>query len=114
MNTSDTDLEVIFKELKSALTGIGIMRPGTLNKRYMQCGKKSCRCMIEGKTAWHGPYYQWSLNVAGKTVSLRLSEKQALECEKWIKNHQDFRRLVSLAEGRSIKVTDKLLKNIDK
>ena len=90
------------------------MRPGTLNKRYMQCGKKSCRCMIEGKTAWHGPYYQWSLNVAGKTVSLRLSEKQALECEKWIKNHQDFRRLVSLAEGRSIKVTDKLLKNIDK
>jgi len=58
----------------------------------------------------HGPYYQWSYKVRGKTVSVRLNEAQARLCEEWLQNHRQLRVLVRRMESLSLRETDRLLR----
>jgi hypothetical protein len=44
-----------------------------------------CRCHADPSQP-HGPYYQWTAKVAGKTVTRWLSEHQASRYEQWIGN----------------------------
>jgi len=57
----------------------------------------------------HGPYYQWTYKVRGKTRTVRLSEAQARRCQEWIRNHRELRRLVRRMEQLSLKETDRIL-----
>ena len=59
----------------------------------MPCGKPSCRCM--GKPPrLHGPYYQWSYKLRGKTVSMRLTSEQAKLCQEWLENHRRLKNII--------------------
>ena len=76
----------VYDKLKQALLELDFVRPGSVVKRFMPCGKPSCRCM--GKPPrLHGPYYQWSYKLRGKTVSMRLTSEQAKLCQEWLENH---------------------------
>lgn len=99
-----------YEELKRALQGLGFVRPGSLVRRFMPCGKPSCRCMAD-PTQLHGPYYQWSMKLRGKTVTLRLTEAQARLCEEWVGNHRSLKAIVRKMEAFSLKETDRLLRN---
>jgi hypothetical protein len=57
----------------------------------------------------HGPYYQWSCKIAGKTRTLRLSGQQARLCHQWARNHKRLKRLVRQMEQFSLKETDRAL-----
>lgn len=57
----------------------------------------------------HGPYYQWTYKVAGKTRTLRLSAEQARLCQKWVRNHKRLKRLGRQMEQLSLKETDRAL-----
>ena len=46
---------------------------------------------------------------AGKTKTLRLSEKQAELCREWVQNLKKLRRLVHQMEQLSLKETDQVL-----
>jgi hypothetical protein len=96
-----------FESLKKELQKLGYMRPGSLVRRFMPCGKETCACMLKTKPRLHGPYFQWSYKTGGKTRTVRLSEAQALACSKWIKNHKMMRKLIRQMEKLSLTETDR-------
>ena len=99
--------------LKAELADLGLVRPGSLVERYMPCGKPGCRCMGDPPVL-HGPYYQWTHKVRGKTVTKRLSKAQAERCKDWISNHRQMKTLVRKMEALSLKETDRILRTISK
>lgn len=97
-----------FESLKREVLALGFVRPGSLVRRFMPCGHAACRCMGRPPQL-HGPYFQWTCKVAGKTRTVRLSESQARRCEEWIRNHRKLKRLVRKMERLSLKETDRAL-----
>ena len=102
------EAETKFEALKREILTLGFVRPGSLVRRFMPCGNPSCRCMGRPPRL-HGPYYQWSYKVAGKTRTVRLTEDQARLCQAWARNHKRLRRLVRQMEQLSLKETDRAL-----
>jgi len=98
-----------YDELKQALLELDFVRPGSVVRRFMPCGKPSCRCMGD-PAQWHGPYYQWSHKVRGKTVTLRLTPEQAQLCQQWVANHRRLKEIIRKMESLSLKETDQLLR----
>jgi hypothetical protein len=98
-----------YEALKEGLGRLGYVRPGSLVRRFMPCGKPSCRCMGDPPSL-HGPYYQWTLRIRGKTKTVRLSEQQARLCAEWIANHRKLKDIVRRMETISLKETDRLLR----
>ena len=97
-----------YESLKRQILGLGFARPGSLVRRFMPCGKPSCCCM--GKPPrLHGPYFQWSCKLAGKTRTVRLSREQARLCQPWMRNHRSLRRLLRQMERVSLNETDRAL-----
>jgi hypothetical protein len=105
---SSADAQAQFEALKGEIQKLGFVRPGSLVRRFMPCGNPSCRCMADPPQL-HGPYYQWSQKVGGKTRSIRLSEQQAKLCEQWIRNHKRLKKIVRQMERLSLKETDRVL-----
>jgi len=102
-----------FGKLKAKLANLGLTRPGSLVERHMPCGKPGCRCMGDPPFL-HGPYYQWTHKVQGKTVTKRLSKAQAERCKDWISNHRQMKKLLRRMEALSLKETDRILRTISK
>ena len=55
------------KALLSELKNLGPMLPGTLSKQYNVCGKSVCRCKDPNHPIKHGPYYQLSFTIGGRS-----------------------------------------------
>ena len=105
---SPSDAQARLQALKDQIQKLGFVRPGSLVRRFMPCGNPTCRCMADPPQL-HGPYYQWSIKVGGKTRSLRLSEEQAKMCAGWIADHKRLKALVRQMERLSLKETDRIL-----
>jgi hypothetical protein len=102
-----------FEALKREILALGYVRPGSLVRRFMPCGKPGCRCMADPPQL-HGPYYQWTWKIAGKTRTVRLSDEQARLCAEWLSNHRNLRSIVRKLEQLSLKQTDKALAAISR
>ncbi|EQD80377.1 hypothetical protein B1A_00952 [mine drainage metagenome] len=73
------DLEYLrgkITELSGNLQNTEFILHGTVGKHYMKCGHKGCRCQRD-PSELHGPYYDWTKRVDGKTKTVRLTEDQA-------------------------------------
>lgn len=100
-----------YRELKRRILGLGWARPGSVTRRFMPCGQPTCRCM--GKPPQlHGPYFQWSHKIAGKTVSLRLNEGQASIALEWAENYKLLKKLLRRMEQIALRETDRTLGSI--
>lgn len=95
----------VYEALKAEITRLGLVRPGSLVRRFMPCGRSGCRCMTDPPEL-HGPYYQWTHKLRGKTLTRRLSKAQADRCREWIRNHRELKRLVRRMETLSLRTTD--------
>jgi len=82
-----------YRELAAELATIGLIHSGSVTRRYTHCGTPGCRCHAEPPQP-HGPYYQWTAKVNGKTVTRRLSEGEAELYQEWIANDRRMRRLI--------------------
>ena len=69
-------LEKRHRTLLAELADIGLVLRGTIAPRLMRCGNPTCRCKAHPPQL-HGPYYEWTRKVSGKTVSVRLTQEQA-------------------------------------
>ena len=65
-----------FQELKRGLDQLEYFCKGTVLKRMTKCGKAYCACRSDPKKR-HGPYFELTYKVDGKTVNLRLSPDAA-------------------------------------
>lgn len=83
-----------YRALAAQLAEVGFISPGSLVARTTSCGKPGCRCQADPPRR-HGPYYQWSRAVAGKTLSRRLNEAEAELYRQWIANRRHLEQIVT-------------------
>ena len=96
------------EQLAVELATVGFISPGSVVSRYTSCGKPGCRCLADPPQR-HGPYYQWSRAVAGKTLSRRLTEVEAELYRGWIANRRRIEGLIAKMEQTSAAAVAELL-----
>jgi len=94
------ELRQIAREL-TALARTGKILPGSLQQRHTRCGRPGCACQADPPRP-HGPYWQWTRKVAGKTITRRLSPEQGEHYRPWIENDRRLRELVTRLEAIGI------------
>jgi hypothetical protein len=103
------DYEQRYHELAAQIASIGLIHAGSLTRRYTRCPTPGCKCHADPPQP-HGPYYQWSAKVNGKTVTRRLTETEAQLYEEWIANDRQLRGLIQQMRQIAAKATELKLK----
>lgn len=81
-------------ELFALLSQVGDFRRGALNAVWRKCGKPNCQCAQPGSRG-HGPQWNLTRRVAGKTVNVHLKPGPELEkTRREVAEHQRFADLV--------------------
>lgn len=97
-----------FETLKASLADVGPFRRGTVLRRFVPCGRPGCRCRADPPQL-HGPYYEWTRKVKGKTVSVRVTPQQARLLDQWIANARRLDKIVADMQRVSEHITEPLL-----
>ncbi len=90
--------------ITAELSAVGLALPGTLIKRHVRCGKPRCACHAD-PPALHGPYWQWTRKVAGKTITRLVPDEQT---GYWCTGGNDrrLRELVAELEALTLAIAD--------
>ena len=96
-------------ELSENLQDTGFILYGTVRKHYMKCGHKGCRCHADPPKL-HGPYYDWTRRVEGKTKTIRLTGDQARMIEEWISNMRRVEETLAEMENVSVQAAAEKIK----
>lgn len=89
-----SSLERRRSELFGLLSQVGDFRRGALNVVWRKCGKVNCACAQPGHRG-HGPQYNLTRRVGGKTVNTHLKPGPELEkTQREVAEHQRFLELV--------------------
>lgn len=87
-------LRARYQKHAAELAQVGFMLKGSVGQRYLACGSPGCHCHADPPQL-HGPYWQWTSKVNGKTVSRMLGEEQARRYQEWIANWKRFEKLAA-------------------
>jgi hypothetical protein len=80
--------------LYEELSRVGDFRRGSLNEVWRRCGKRNCACAQPGHRG-HGPQYNLTRSVGGKTVARHLRPGPELEkIRREVAEYERFRELV--------------------
>ena len=99
-----------YTELAGQLGDLGFIAAGSVTRRYTRCASPGCRCNAEPSQP-HGPYWQWTAKLNGKTVTRRLSEDEARLYKEWIANDRRLRALVTKMRHVATQATNLILKD---
>ena len=102
-------LEQRHRELVAQISDVGIIAAGSVTRRYTRCTSVGCRCNADPPTP-HGPYWQWTAKVNGKTVTRRLSAHEAQLYQEWIGNDRRIRSLLAQIRTVDAKAAELILK----
>jgi hypothetical protein len=94
------ELRQIATEL-TRLARTGNVLPGSIQQRHTRCGRTGCACQGDPPRP-HGPYWQWTRKVAGKTVTRRLTTEQSQRYRPWIETDRRIRELLARLEAIGI------------
>ncbi|MGB8380453.1 MAG: DUF6788 family protein, partial [Dermatophilaceae bacterium] len=83
-----------YRELAAQLADVGYIAAGSITHRHTRCANQNCRCHAD-PPQMHGPYWQWTAKVKGKTVTRRLSDTEAALYQEWIANDRRLRTLIT-------------------
>lgn len=75
------------RSLLKTIEQIGPILKGSVSASYTRCGQANCACQ-DDPPKLHGPYWQWSTSVDGKTVSRRLSDQEREIYQEWVNNRK--------------------------
>ena len=81
------------KKIKKQLVQLGPVLPGSLSEQWNVCGKPGCRCKDPDKPQKHGPYYQLSFTVDGKSSSMFVKKEDLKIVRECMKRYIRFRKL---------------------
>lgn len=99
-----------YAELAGQLAEVGFIAAGSITHRYTRCASPGCRCNADPAQP-HGPYYQWTAKVNGKTVTRRLTPNEARLYQEWISNDRKLRALITKMRQVAAKATDLIVKD---
>ena len=91
-----TKEERTFRRIRKTLAEIGPVLPGSLSEQWNVCGTRGCRCKDPEKPVKHGPYYQLSFTVAGKSSTMFIRKEDVAEAKRRIKRYAEFKKLRTL------------------
>ncbi|MEK7412685.1 MAG: DUF6788 family protein [Planctomycetota bacterium] len=98
-----------YRQLAEQIAEIGLIASGSVVRRHTRCSTTGCRCHANPPQL-HGPYYQWTTKVDGKTVTRRLTEQEANLYKNWITNDRHLRALITKMRDVANKATELTLK----
>lgn len=98
-----------FQALRAELATLGFFCKGTVLARRMRCGKATCACQSDPDQK-HGPYFEWSQKVNGKTVSLHLQPKEAVVYQEGTAQWRRLRTLLGRMENLSRRAIERKAK----
>ena len=102
------ELAVAYAQINAEIDSLGYAVPGTISQRYTKCTTRGCRCRAEPPER-HGPYWQYTRNLAGKTVTRRITADQASRYREWIANRRQLEELTSRMDDISRQAIDLIL-----
>jgi hypothetical protein len=77
-------------------------------ERYTLCATPTCRCHSDPQ-APHGPYFQYTRKLAGKTLTRRLNGDEAERYREWIRNCRRLDELLDQMDQISRRAADLIL-----
>jgi len=89
-----------FRQTRQQLLHLEYFLKGTVSKRMMQCGQPTCACRRDASQR-HGPYFEWTYKVKGKTVSVKLSPSAAPLYQAATKQHRQLKAVLARLERLS-------------
>ena len=98
-------------KLKKEISSIDYILRGTINKKYLKCGKKQCICH-QDPNKLHGPYYLFTKKVKGKTVSKLYSKEKAFFLNVYLKKYNDVIKIIRKISELSEQAIQILVKQI--
>ena len=97
-----------YRELAERVADLGFISAGSITRRYTKCATATCRCRADPPQP-HGPYWQWTAKVDGKTITRRLSPREAEHYQQWIDNDRELRSLITQMRDVAAKATQLIL-----
>lgn len=88
-----TKAERKVEQLKKKLVQLGPMLPGSISEQWNVCGTPDCQCKDPDKPVRHGPYYQLSFTVGGKSSTMFIKKEDLPEARRRVKRYQQFKEL---------------------
>lgn len=98
-------LERLYDGFKQSLIEVGFILPGSVVERFMPCGKPTCRCAADPGQR-HGPYYEWTRKLRGKTATVRLTAVQARLYQDWIENRRKLKKILARMHAVSVRAAE--------
>jgi len=83
------------EKLEEALAHIGPMLPGGITEQWNVCGKPRCKCKDPDNPKKHGPYFQLSFTVGGKSSSMFLRREELAAARRCVRNYARFKALTA-------------------
>ena len=88
------------ERIKARIMKLGPVLPGSLSKQWNVCGSPGCKCKDPKHPRRHGPYYQLSYTLRGKSSSLFVKPGDVPEARRRIRRYEQFKKLCgALAEA---------------
>jgi len=81
------------EQLRKKLAELGPMLPGSISEQWNVCGTPGCRCKDAKNPEKHGPYYQLSFTVGGKSSTMFIKKEDLPEVRRRLKRYQQFKAL---------------------
>ncbi|MGH3838759.1 MAG: DUF6788 family protein [Pseudonocardiaceae bacterium] len=101
-------LQARYRDLQDQIRTLGFIAPGSVIERYTVCGSPGCRCHTD-PPARHGPYYQYTRKLTGKTLTRRLDPEQAQTYREWITNRRHLDELLAEMDQLSRQAAELLI-----
>ncbi len=98
-----------YQTLQAQLAEGGFISSGSIVSRHTSCGRPGCRCQADPPQL-HGPYWQWTRKVAGKTITRRLDQTEADHYREWIANGRRLARIITQMEKISANASELVLR----
>jgi len=89
-----------FRQARQELRHLDFFLKGTVLKRMMKCGHPQCACHRDPSQR-HGPYFEWTYKVKGKTVNVKLSPQAAPLYQAATKQHRKLKVVLARMERLS-------------
>ena len=81
--------------IRKRLLELGPILPGSISEQWNVCGTPGCRCKNPQKPVKHGPYYQLSFTIGGKSSTMFIKKDDVPEARRRIQRYQRFKSLTT-------------------
>lgn len=95
------------EQLKERMARLGPLHPGSISQQFNVCGKAHCRCKDRPHPVKHGPDYQLSYVVSGRSTSRFLKREEVGEVRRRIKRYQSLKKWMAELVQASVEMARK-------